>query len=152
MDDPTILALCAFEEANLEPDDGLAAVVRVVLNRQRLKYQSDGTVHGTVYWPNAFSWTEWQMIAGRYTKVAHSPIEVAQRSNALLETAQGYHTAWARAQRISAAVAAGTYSGADYDQLTGATVMYLNPAISKAAWATADKEVCRIGHHTFFHA
>ena len=37
MTDEEILTLCAFEEANLEPDQGVAAVARVVLNRTKLK-------------------------------------------------------------------------------------------------------------------
>lgn len=152
MDDPTALALCAFEEANLEPDDGLAAVVRVVLNRARLRYQSDGTIHGTVFWPDAFSWTAWQMVAGRYTRVAASAPEIAVRAARLFQQAEGYPAAWARAQRIAAAVQAGSYRGPDYDKLTAATVLYLNPALSRAAWAIPAHQVCAIGHHVFYHA
>ena len=152
IDDPTLLALCGFQEANLEPDDGLAGVVRVVLNRARLKYQSDGTVHGAVYWPDAFSWTQWEMDDGRYVKVAHTGAQVVARSAALLAAAQGWHAAWARAGRIAAAVRAGTYRGPDYDRLGDAAVLYLNPALSRAAWATPDKRVCAIGRHEFFHA
>lgn len=151
-DDLTVLALCAFEEANLEPDDGLAGVVRVVLNRARLKYQSDGTIQGAVYWPNAFSWTEWAMVDGRYVKLAHTPHEVAARSEALLRQAQAFGVRWARAERIAQSVQRGHYAGADYDRLTDQAVLYLNPAISRADWARPEREVCRIGRHSFFHA
>jgi len=152
IDDPVLLALCGFQEANLEPDDGLAAVVRVVLNRMRLKYQSDGTVRGAVYWPDAFSWTQWAMAGGHYVKVAHDAAQVAARSAALLDGAQAHPAAWTRASRIAAAVQAGEYRGPDYDRLGDAAVLYLNPALSRAAWATPDKRICAIGHHEFFHA
>src|ERR1700679_4041202 len=97
MDDLTTLALCGFEEANLEPDDGLAAVARVVLNRARLKYQSDGGVRGTVFFPNAFSWTAWDMEGGAYVKVAHTPEAVDARAVDLLARAKRYPERWRRA-------------------------------------------------------
>lgn len=154
MDDLTTLALNAFEEANLEPDDGLAAVCQVVLNRTRLKFQSDGTVTGTIFWPSAFSWTAWSMVGGKYEKVAHTPQEVQARAVDLLARAKMYAHPWARAMSIAAEVQAGTYPGADFAKITPATVNYLNPAIvpNLPAWADPAKLVAVIGHHSFFHA
>lgn len=154
MTDSDALALCCFQEANLEPDDGLAAVARVVINRTNSKYQSHGTLQDTIWWPNAFSWTEWEMVNGKYTKVAFTPEEVAARAEDLLARAKLYTTAWARAQKISASVAAGTYSGADYDRLTDSAVLYLNPEIVShlPIWANPDKLIYKIKHHEFFHA
>ena len=154
MDDLTALALNGFSEANLEPDDGLAAVCRVVLNRARLHYQSHGDIQSTIFWPNAFSWTEFSMVGGKYEKVAFTPEEVQARAADLLERAKMYATAWARAVRIAGEVQAGAYHGPLYDKLTDDVVLYLNPLIVPhlPAWANPDKEVCRIGHHAFFAA
>jgi spore germination cell wall hydrolase CwlJ-like protein len=92
------------------------------------------------------------MLDGRYAKVAHTPDQVAARSAALLAAAQAWPAAWARARRIAGEVLAGTYHGAAYDRLGDAAVLYLNPAISRAAWAMPDKRVCVIGRHDFFRA
>lgn len=154
MDDATALALNAFQEANTEPDDGVAAVCQVVLNRARLKYQSDGTIHGAIFWPSAFSWTQFEMVNGHYTKVAHTSEEVQARATDLLARSQMYKTPWARAMRIAVEVQAGAYHSTAFDKLTPQTVMYLNPAIVPhlPAWADPAKLVVKIGHHEFFHA
>lgn len=152
MDDLTTLALNAFQEANLESDDGLAAVCQVVLNRAKLHYQSDGTISGTVFHPNAFSWTAWSMVNGHYTKVAFTPEEVQARAADLLARAEMYTAPWKRALAIAGDVMGGTYSTPAFDLITPATVMYVNPAISSPAWAVPSKEVCKIGRHTFYVA
>lgn len=154
MTDADLIALCAFEEANLEPDDGVAAVVRVILNRIAKRYQSDGTVPGTIFHGNgtAFSWAAFEMHAGHYGRVANGPDQIAARAAHLLTNAELYKSAWARAQRIAAEVQAGSYSGPLYDHLTDEVVLYLNPRLSHAPWATPDKQVCVIAHHAFFHA
>jgi spore germination cell wall hydrolase CwlJ-like protein len=50
-------ALNIFAEARGEPFEGQVAVGNVVRERMRLKYASDGTVVGTVWKSNQFSWT-----------------------------------------------------------------------------------------------
>jgi spore germination cell wall hydrolase CwlJ-like protein len=153
VDDLTALALNGFQEANLEPDDGLAAVCQVVLNRAKLHYQSDGTIQGAIFWPNAFSWTGWDMVNGKYTKVAFTPEEEQARAADLLARAEMYHDAWARALRIAGEVQAGTYNSAAFDKITPQTVLYLNPRIVPhlPAWADPSKLVTTIGRHEFFH-
>lgn len=152
MDDTTALALNGFEEANLEPDDGVAAVCKVVLNRTALKYQSDGTIQGSIFWPNAFSWTSWEMVNGKYTKVAHTSQEVQARAVDLLARAQMYKTPWARAIRIACDVRDGHYSSTAFDKLTPHTVLYLNPRIvpKLPVWADPANLVVKIGNHEFF--
>jgi len=150
--DAEALALCAFQEANLEPDDGVAAVVRVILNRAALHYQSDGTIQGAVLHPASFSWTQYEMVDGHYIKVAFNSADTAERAADLLSRAKAYNRAWARVTDIAQRVAAGDYAGADYDRVTPQTVLYVNPAISHPAWALADKLVCVIGHHWFYQA
>jgi spore germination cell wall hydrolase CwlJ-like protein len=154
MDDASLLALCAFQEANLEPDDGLAAVARVVLNRIARRYQSNGTMFDTITHGDgcAFSWVGFDMVNGHYIRVADGPDEIEARVARLLEGARAYAHAWERAQTITGAVRAGTYHGPDYDKLTDDVVLYINPSISHAAWAVPANEVCAIGRHTFYHA
>ncbi|MDR3507601.1 MAG: cell wall hydrolase [Caulobacteraceae bacterium] len=152
MTDADILTLCAFEEANLECDDGLAAIARVVLNRIRRRFFSDGTIAGTVFAHAQFSWTEYAMIHGRYTRVAATPQAVQDRAGRLMAQDKAFTGRWARAAGIVAKVMAGTYAGAAYARLTDDAVLYLNPSISKTPWAVPEKHVCDIGHHSFFRA
>lgn len=152
MTDDEALALNAFQEANLEPNDGMAAVVRVVLNRMAMDYSSDGTIQGTVFRHEQFSWTEFAMVDGKYTRVAFTPAEVQARAETLLTDAQKYSAAWGRATDIADRVQGGSYTGVLYDQLTDDTVLYLNPHISSQPWATPDKLVVKIGHHNFYRA
>jgi spore germination cell wall hydrolase CwlJ-like protein len=152
MNDAYLIALCAFEEANLEPDDGVAAVVQVIRNRMRLRYQSDGTPAGTVFAGNgvAFSWAAFAMFNHQYRRVASGRVEIEARAAHLVQVAEHYPARWARAQRIAAKVMVDGYHGPDFDKLTPDAVLYLNPDIAHAAWATPDKVVCRIGHHVFY--
>ena len=152
MDDVSLLTLCAFQEAAGEPDDGVAAVARVVLNRMARHYVSDGTVAGTVLAPDQFSWTAWEMVDGRYERVCRSAEAVQARAAALLVRAQALVRQWTRVGRIVGEVQGRAYAGADYDRLTDDTVLYLNPRLSHAVWATPAKRVCDIGRHSFFRA
>lgn len=152
MDDASLLALCAFQEAAGEPDDGVAAVARVVLNRMARRFTSDGTLAGTILAPDQFSWTEFEMIDGRYQRVCHSRAEVEARAEALLAKAMGLPAQWARVLRITREVAAGAYAGRDYERLTDEAVLYLNPHLSHAAWASPGRRVCDIGRHSFYRA
>lgn len=156
MTDADLIALCAFREANLEPDDGVAAVVRVILNRMALRYQSDGTVQDTIFHGNgvAFSWAAFDMIGGHYTRVASGLPALLARAQTLLVMAQHYQEAWARTQRIASAVCAGTYAGTAYAAITPDTVLYLNPdprlVPHPPAWMNPANLVTTIGRHSFY--
>ncbi|QUD88062.1 cell wall hydrolase [Phenylobacterium montanum] len=152
MDDASLLALCAFQEAAGEPDDGVAAIARVVLNRMARRYASDGAIAGTVLAPDQFSWTAFEMVGGRYRRVCHTPAEVAVRADGLLSKAQNFTSQWARVQRIIREVRAGAYVGPEYDRLTDQVVLYLNPRLSQATWANPARHVCDIGRHSFYRA
>lgn len=154
MTDSDLIALCAFEEAIGEPDDGLAAVVRVIKNRIDRRYQSDGTVEGTVFAGNgvAFSWAAFAMFNRHYQRVASGRTAIEARAAHLEDVAAGYPAAWTRAKAISRRVMAGLYTGALYQLIDDSVVLYLNPDIAHAPWAIPSKEVCRIGRHTFFRA
>ncbi|MGC1300944.1 MAG: cell wall hydrolase [Caulobacteraceae bacterium] len=151
MTDAEMLALCVFQEARGEPDDGVAAVARVVLNRTGLRYASDGTIAGTVLRPSQFSWVNYEMVDGHYARVATTSGEVDARVVALLAQGMGQPQAWARCVRIAAAVQAGTYQGSSYAKLTADTVLYYAPAACRApVWATPLAFVTQIGGQRFF--
>lgn len=150
IDAPQLLALCVFEEARGEIDDGRAAVARVVLNRTKRKYQSDGSIEGTILHPAAFSWTQFDMVGGKYVKVAHTPEEQAERVRTCLAYAEG-RPEWTTCKGIADRVLAGTYDTPSYRMLTDDTVLYYAPAACKTpAWANADKLVAVIGRQWFF--
>lgn len=148
--DADALALCCFQEANLEPDEGVAAVARVVLNRARLSYQSDGTIQGTIFHPAAFSWTQWEMVDGRYVKVAFGTAEVLARAETLLSRSKAWNARWARCASIAGRVEADVFTGPLYDRLTPDAVLYDNLALARPDWATPEKLVVVIGRHSFF--
>lgn len=153
MTDADLLTLCAYREASIEPDDGLAAVVRVVLNRMARKYQSDGTMAGTVFGGNgcAFSWAAFDFVNGRYQRVASGLDQIEARAEHLLTICERYPAAWGRAQRITGAVQDGSYRGGfSYGKLTPETVLYLNPQLSHTDWATPENFVVQIGRHAFY--
>ena len=152
MNDASLLTLCAFEEANLEPDEGIAAVVRVVLTRVKAHYECAGTVASAIFEHDQFSWTEWAMQGGHYTEVAKTPAEVQARAIALLDRDDSYVARWDHIANIVEEVQAGTFHGPLYDQITDRVLLYDNLAITQPAWATPDKFVVKIGHHSFFHA
>lgn len=149
---PELLALCVFEEARGEIDDGKAAVARVILNRTRRKYQSDGSIEGTILHPAAFSWTEFDMVGGKYVKVASTPEE--QHARVLACYAQALKSpSWLPCEHIAERVLSGAYDTPNYRLLTDDTVLYYAPAACRTpAWADADKLVAVIGRMWFFRA
>lgn len=152
MIDADALALCAFEEANLEPDDGVAAVVRVVLNRAAKRYQSDGTIQGTIFHPLAFSWTQFDRIDGHYVKVARTSHDIAARADDLLRAARAYNCHWRRCADIAERVQARAYVGPLYGRITDDVLLYDNLTLARPPWATPDKLAVEIGRHSFFTA
>jgi spore germination cell wall hydrolase CwlJ-like protein len=126
--------------------------VRVILNRAARHYQSDGTIQGTIFHPAAFSWTQYEMVDGHYTKVAFSTVDIAFRAAGLLRKAQGFTKAWARCVQIAARVEARVFTGPLFDKLTNDVMLYDNLALATPAWATPDKLIVQIGHHSFFVA
>lgn len=154
MDDAAWLTLCVYCEAQNQPQDGKAAVARVVLNRTRRNppYESDGTVKGTILWPNQFSWTQWDFIDGHYTKVAHTPAETEARALKMYAEAVTHRLVWAACEDVAESVLAGHYIGSPaYDEL-GDALMYVNLAVSQPAWAEPDRFIAKIGAHSFYRA
>ena len=160
MNDDDLAVLCIFNEAGNQPFEGQVAVGIVIRNRIALHFPSDGTMANTIEHGNGvgFSWVGFAIVDGRYTRVADGPDEIAARVQQLLTEAQAT-AAWSICEKAWADSGAwfdgqplSFTPGPEFDKLDKQTVMYLNPAISSAAWATPDKEVAKIFDHTFFHA
>lgn len=152
-DDGAWLTLCVYFEARNQPQDGKAAVAKVVLNRARHHppFFSDGTVKGTILWPSQFSWTEFDFVDGHYAKVAHTPEEQLSRVAALYAEALTHKLVWAACADPALSVLAGHYIGGPaYDDLGPDALLYDNLGVAQPPWAKADKLVCRIGAHSFF--
>lgn len=154
MDDLTYLTLCVYDEAAGEPNDGRAAVARVVLNRKHKLVQSDGTMRGTVLALYQFSGFYFEMINGHYTKVC-TDIECADaRAAKKLIEYQKHNESWNTVNNICAEVMNGTYVGTDaYNHLTPDTILYYNPSVTShhPAWALPNKFVVKIGRHFFYN-
>jgi spore germination cell wall hydrolase CwlJ-like protein len=156
--DEELLATCVADEAAGEIYAGKFAVARVVLNRMALKYESDGTVAGTVEKKFQFSGFWFSMIDGHYTEVEFDQAGAQAKAQELFE--QFSPTAiWADCQRAVRDAQAFMQSlpltfipGPATMKLTPNTVLYLNPAIcARPAWADPKKLDTIIGHHEFYH-
>lgn len=150
MDDTTLFALCIWSEASGEPVAGKQAVARVILNRMARKYESDGTVAGTVLYPNQFSGFWFDMRDGKYTRVCWTREDAEQHAAIMLNKAQ-HQAIW----DLCVDVAEDALNGKlpDEPELEKA-VLYLNPSILPRlpVWAAPDKQLCAVGHHTFYAA
>jgi len=124
-DENNLAIACIYAEARGEPYEGQCAIGEVIRTRARLKFQSDGTITGTVLAPYSFSWlntTDPQRI--RVFKVDTDDPALQQAA-----------AAWAESETS-------TYS-------CGAT-SYCNMAVAQPKWATDANKVATIGNHTFF--
>ncbi len=152
MSDGDLLTLCVLQEAGNQVPDGMGAVARVVLNRTRRKYASDGTIAGTILGHDQFSWTEFAMKGGVYRRVATDGAQELARVARLMTEAKAETGAWSTCQHVAWAVQQGSYHGSAYDKLTDDTVLYDNLALARPAWALPSKLVVAIPAHTFFRA
>lgn len=163
--DPDLLTLCVLLEAGSECDDGRAGVARVIKNRMAKKFESDGTIAGTVLAYDQFSWAWFAFrnvhtgtaahahTSSSYVRVAKTldqATAIATGKLARLQNTDGFKACGA----IASAVMAGTYRGPLYDKLDDEALMYLNPDILEdiPAWASADKFEEAIEHHKFYRA
>jgi len=128
IDDETWATLTIWCEARGEPYEGKLAVAEVIANRMRRKYQSDGTVPGTVLKPWQFS--AWNTDDGNRIRAAS--LEDGQADVAMCRQA------WRD-------VLAGT-------SVVPKAVLYCNLAIVShtPGWADPAKLVRVIGRHSFF--
>lgn len=153
--DVELLAGLIANEAGGQPHEGKVAVARVVMNRGRLKFFSDGTIKGTITHNMQFSglWCDWvpqhgyQRIiwteAGAYARlaalIAHYKLQPGLWRDCVLAAQQGMGT-----EPFS--------GGPEYEKLSGDTVNYFNPKLAAPPWGTPDKFVCAIFDHAFYRA
>lgn len=148
MDDATIMALCVLSEAADQPLLGKQAVAQVILNRTRLKYQSDGTITGTVLAPNQFSGFWFAFISGKYTRVAWTHDDALHRAEAMLARAQ-HQAIWDVCLDVGTEATQGEMRCPDGLQHA---LLYLNPSIVPhlPTWAAPANRLAAIGQHVFF--
>jgi len=152
MEPAQLLALCVLLEAGGESDEGKAAVCRVILNREKLHYESDGTVVGTVLRYDQFSWAWFAFVNGKYTRISDTPEQAMSIAEYKLKTAP--KAALDHCEMICAQVEADTFHGPLYDKITDDVVLYVAPKLEKQmpVWATPDKLVCVIGNQNYYRA
>lgn len=152
----TYLALCVYDEARGQPWAGQLAVARVVLNRARLRYSSDGTIRGTVLRPNQFSGFYFDAVRqkdGRwkYVRVATTMAQADARAAQKHAKAILNKPAWQ-----DALTAARTIYTLEEDNmpLPKDAVLYYNPDVvmGTPSWAKPANMIKRIGDHVFFRA
>ena len=149
MTDLEAATLCAMREAANQPDEGVAAIVQVILFRTALRYASPGTLQGTIDQHAQFSWTEFAMVDGHYQQVAVGLAAELARIQTLLAQSEAQQAEWDRCEKIAASVMAGTFHGPLFDQLTPDTVLYYNPSLVAPYWAATSRKVVDIGQHRF---
>lgn len=164
MNDADLLGLNVYEEAGGEPDEGKAAVARIVKNRMRAKFFSDGTIQGTVLAKDQFSWAYFGFVTKttgnlapakhtqEYVRLAHNLTEAQALAESLLK--RTVPTIFRHCSEIGQAVMSNTYYGPLYAKLGNDTVSYLNPRIltKLPTWAIPSRLVVSIGHHDFYRA
>lgn len=143
------LALCLWDEARGEAEEGRRAVAQVVLNRRRKRYSSDGTIRGTVLAPNQFSGFWFDFVNGRYQRVCFDQEAADIRAHRLLLNAQK-DLYWGTCEHAAEVALHGDLETV----LSTDTVLYYNPAVvhSPPAWALPAKLDRIIGHHAFYKA
>ncbi|HEY1750309.1 MAG TPA: hypothetical protein VGG29_03545 [Caulobacteraceae bacterium] len=155
--DTELAVTCIADEAANQPYEGKVAVGCVILNRQKLRYASDGTLLGTVLHKWAFSGFWAQMVHGAY-KQTQFDLAGAETLAAQLHAEFSRQAAWADCARAWVdAIAWSTgrplsfNPGPAFAGLTPRTVLYLNPKVSSAPWATPAALDAVIFQHSFFH-
>lgn len=124
--DDAIAIITLVQEVAGEPYDGKLAVAEVIRRRMRLGFQSDGTVAGTLLRAYAFS--------GWNTKPDFLRIRTIQ-----------LHDSDAGVQDCARAWREGATSN-----LVPQAVNYVNLDIAHPDWATPDRFVAKVGHHSFY--
>jgi len=150
--DLDLASICIYCEAWLEPDEGKAAVARVLRNRINKLYESDGTMQGTVLKYDQFSWAWFAYVNGKYTRISDNQHMAYSVAEFKLKHAPAF--ALSRCAQIYIAVKNGEFKGDLYNKLTDEAVLYLNPHIVEhmPVWADPALLVATIGNHNFYKA
>lgn len=159
MDDSELAATCIADEAANQPYEGKVAVGIVILNRMAHKYESDGSVPGTVLKHFQFSGFWFAMQAGHYTQVEFDQAGAENEADNLYGEFSRQPIwndcvrAWADALAWEDKRPLSFTPGPQFRKLTYDTLLYYNPRVCAApAWATLDKLDAVIFQHDFYHA
>lgn len=148
---------CIADEAGNQAHEGRVAIGVVILNRMARRFESDGTVAGTVLKRDQFSGFWFSMVHGHYTRVAHTREEAESRAEAkfamyVRQVLWGdCQLAWADADAWFVGEAPSFNPSHEFAALHDA-VNYVNLTISQPVWATADKFLCKLGAHSFYRS
>jgi spore germination cell wall hydrolase CwlJ-like protein len=155
MTDADLFALTVWTEAAGEPYEGKVAVARVILNRIAQRYESDGTMAGSVLKFDQFSDFWFDMVDGAYARVCDCRDEAERRAEAMLPRART-QPIWADCARATAdgAPGSGFRGGPQWARLAAEprALLYCDPTLSRPAWATPGALVAAIFHHSFYRA
>jgi spore germination cell wall hydrolase CwlJ-like protein len=147
-----LFTLTVWSEARGETMDGKAAVAQVIMNRTAQKYESDGTITGTCIHPNQFDFYYFKYVNGRYQRVASTvPQAMNIATNALAEAKENPFV-WGQCEDAVKAVQDGSYEPQDpaWRKLKDVALLYDNLSISQPVWATPEKFILRVDHHSFY--
>lgn len=166
-----LATLCIFSEAANQPNEGKVLIGVVILKRMAERFESDGTVAGTVLAPDQFSGFYFEMRDHVYTRVVgrYDRTGAETRAQVMLAQAKPYTSAWGLALAAwldakaimangnpAATCLAGPITGwplGSAFQLVLAeprALMYDNLKIVTPAWATPDKHVAKIFDHDVY--
>lgn len=153
-DSETLAALCIYTEAGNQPFEGKVAVGVVLRKRMADQYESDGSVPGTVLAYDQFSDFYFEMVNGRYTRVASTVQQATDRAQDILNDIDPDTQGWKDCVQAwqDSAPGSGYQAGPELVKLaeTPRAYNYVNLSISKPVWASADKFVTKIGAHSFY--
>lgn len=156
------MVTCMIDEAGNQKDEGKAAVAQVIKNRIASKQASDGTIKGTVLWPNQFSGFYYDTVGGKYQKVATTRAQAETRGIAKMKKYKQNTKQWENCQTIAKAVMGGSFAGGDvFGKLRAnkRATMYLNESATRSlgsgnlpSWASVSKKIGVIQDHAFYYA
>ncbi len=124
LSDETLAALTVYLEARGESFAGKLAVAAVIRNRMKLRYQSDGTIKGTVLKPSQFQ--PWNFKRPHQVRF---DLRNKEMRDSLL--------AWRLVQ--------------DGRKIVDGAVLFYNPNLARTPyWAKVSQKVATIGAHEFY--
>jgi len=124
LSDDALAALTVYLEAGAESFAGKLAVAAVIRNRTRLRYQSDGTVRGTVLKPRQFQ---------PWNTRSPSQLTLDLKKRSMRDSLLAWHLVQ------------------DGREIVDGAVLFYNPKLAKTPdWARVSRKVATIGGHAFY--
>jgi spore germination cell wall hydrolase CwlJ-like protein len=123
--DDKLGAITVWQEARGEPWEGKLAVAEVIRRRTATKYDSDGTIAGTIGRKAQFS--GWNPSDPNFLP----SLSLDDQDPVVNECIHAWYQS-------------------EHTNHSNGAVLYCNTRISNPSWARADKKVAEIGKHSFF--